>query len=89
MKVRIRKKCLMALLLLVLTLGSLSGSVQGAMAAANRGAGDYYLKINKGTNVVTVYKQDGTPYTAFTCSIGYATPVGTFYTLNKYRWHTL
>lgn len=89
MKVRIRKKCLMALLLLVLTLGSLSGSVQGAMVAANRGAGDYYLKINKGTNVVTVYKQDGTPYTAFTCSIGYATPVGTFYTLNKYRWHTL
>lgn len=90
MKMRTNQKRLPALLLImVLTLGLLLGSAQGTMAAAKKGAGDYYLKINKGTNVVTVYRQDGTPYTAFTCSIGYATPVGTFYTLNKYRWHTL
>ena len=58
-------------------------------AQAATGKGDYYIKINKGTNVVTVYKQDGTPYTAFTCSIGYSTPTGTFYTPAKYRWWTL
>lgn len=76
------------LLALLLTVSSLMSSVQPAQAATT-GAGDYYLKVNKGTNVVTVYKQDGTPYTAFTCSVGYATPVGTFYTPAKYRWWTL
>ena len=76
------------LLALLLTVSSLMSSVQPAQAAAT-GSGDYYLKVNKGTNVVTVYQKDGTPYTAFTCSVGYATPVGTFYTPVKYRWWTL
>ena len=73
---------------LLLTASILFGSVwnvQNVQAAT----GDYYIKINKGTNVVTVYKQDGTPYTAFTCSTGYATPVGTFHTMARYRWWTL
>lgn len=51
--------------------------------------GDYYLKVNKGTNVITVYTHDDKPYTAFICSAGYATPIGTFYTMNKYTWWTL
>lgn len=51
--------------------------------------GNYYLKVNKGTNVVTVYTHDDKPYTAFVCSAGYATPVGTFYTMNKYTWWIL
>ncbi len=52
-------------------------------------AGNYKLQVNKGTNVVTVYRLDGTPERAFVCSTGNATPLGTFYTPNKYRWHTL
>ena len=52
-------------------------------------AGNYKLQVNKGTNVVTVYRLDGTPERAFVCSTGSATPLGTFYTPNKYRWHTL
>ena len=82
------KKKSAILIALLLTASILFGSVwnvQNVQAAT----GDYYIKINKGTNVVTVYKQDGTPYTAFTCSIGYATPVGTFHTMARYRWWTL
>ncbi len=52
-------------------------------------AGNYWLQVNKGTNVVTVYRSDGTPERAFVCSVGSATPIGTFYTPNKYRWHEL
>ncbi len=83
-----KKRIQAALLALVLTVTCLFGSLQGA-SAATKNAGDYYIKINKGTNVVTVYEKDGTPYTAFTCSIGYATPIGTFHTMNKYRWWVL
>lgn len=49
----------------------------------------YYIKVNKTTNVVTVYKSNGTPYKAFVCSTGNATPVGTFNTSQKLRWHVL
>lgn len=52
-------------------------------------AGNYTLQVNKGTNVVTVFRSDGTPERAFVCSVGSATPIGTFYTPNKYRWHEL
>lgn len=52
-------------------------------------AGNYYLQVNKGTNVVTVFTNDGTPVHAFVCSTGNATPIGTFYTKEKLRWHTL
>ncbi|MGN0243960.1 MAG: immunoglobulin-like domain-containing protein [Lachnospiraceae bacterium] len=54
----------------------------------------YWIKINKGTNVVTVYKQDKNgkykvPHKAFICSVGNATPVGTFYIPYKMRWGEL
>ena len=80
-----RRSVLVALLLVASIFLGTVWNVESAHAAT----GDYYIKINTGTNVVTVYKQDGTPYTAFTCSIGYATPIGTFHTMAKYRWWTL
>lgn len=52
-------------------------------------AGNYYLQVNKGTNVVTVFNNNGTPVRSFICSVGYDTPVGTFYTSQKLRWHVL
>lgn len=78
-------KRVIALLLAVVIFAGIIPQPMTAKAAV----GEYYLKINKGTNVVTVYKQDGTPYTAFVCSTGYATPIGTFQTQAKYRWWTL
>lgn len=88
MKAMKKNRIVSAMLSVVLAIALLFGSVQGTSAATGD-AGSYYIKINKGTNVVTVYQKDGTPYTAFTCSIGYATPVGTFHTMNKYRWWVL
>lgn len=50
----------------------------------------YYIKVNKKTNVATVYKsKDNKPYKAFLVSCGKATPTGTFYTKAKYRWRPL
>ncbi len=54
----------------------------------------YEIKVNKQCNTVTVYAKDGDngyiiPVKAFVCSCGTATPLGTFYTPQKYRWHTL
>ncbi len=54
-----------------------------------KAAGNYTLQINKGTNVVTVFRSDGTPERAFICSTGNATPVGTYNTSQKLRWHVL
>lgn len=77
-----------ALLGLFLAITIMFGSVHNAKVA-NAATENYYIKINKGTNVVTIYEKDGTAYTAFACSTGYATPVGTFHTMAKYRWWTL
>lgn len=54
----------------------------------------YYLKLNKQCNTLTVYAKDGDkgyiiPVKAFVTSCGGATPLGTFHTPNRYRWHTL
>lgn len=54
----------------------------------------YEIKINKQMSCVTVYAKDGNngyiiPVVAFACSPGSATPTGTFYTQEKYRWHHL
>ncbi len=53
-----------------------------------RAAGPYTIRINKATNVVTVYR-NGAPDRAFVCSTGSATPIGTFSTSQKLRWHVL
>lgn len=52
-------------------------------------AGGYTLQINKGTNVVTVYNSTGAAERAFVCSTGTATPLGTYNTKQKLRWHVL
>lgn len=57
----------------------------------------YYIKVNRTTCSVTVYAKDGSngyiiPVKRFACSVGLPstpTPAGTYYTSNKYRWHTL
>lgn len=55
----------------------------------------YYIKVNYGANVVTIYKKDNSgkytvPVKAMVCSSGKATPTsGTYKMSNKYRWHQL
>ena len=52
----------------------------------------YFIRINRALNTVTVYALDGSgyvPYTAFICSTGPATPLGTYSTFNKSRWRLL
>ena len=57
----------------------------------------YEVTINRKKCQVTVYAKDGSngyiiPAKTFTCSVGLSstpTPTGTFYTPDKYRWHTL
>ncbi len=61
-------------------------SDQTAEAASNK----YYIKVNKGTNVVTVYNtKTNKPVKAMICSAGQPTRTGTFYTQAKYRWKYL
>ena len=79
----------MSLILVCTMIFSLFGNVTKVEAATK-----YYIQVNKNTNVVTVYKRkvNGVykdPVKAFICSTGYATPLGTFNTKAKYRWHTL
>ncbi len=54
----------------------------------------YYIKVNKLQNCVTVYEQDENgkytvPVKAMACSGGEDTPLGTYKTLEKYRWKLL
>ncbi len=54
----------------------------------------YYIEVDKSRNIVTVYAKDENgkycvPVKAFVCSTGNATPLGTFRTPQKYRWHVL
>ena len=51
----------------------------------------YEIRVNKEKNVVTIYAKDGDngyiiPVKAMICSTGEATPTGTFYTPNRWRW---
>lgn len=85
MKNFIRNKWICCICLLVLCLTA--GLFEQKMTA--EAAGNYYLQVNKGTNVVTVFQSNGTPYKAFICSAGGDTPTGTFYTGQKLRWHEL
>ena len=54
----------------------------------------YLLKVNKLANCITVYASDGAngyiiPVKAMLCSTGDDTPLGTFYTPEKYRWRAM
>lgn len=82
-------KCKTKMRVLLCTVGLLLLTFFFVPAKKAEAAGAYYLQVNKGTNVVTVFTYDGTPVHSFICSVGNATPTGTFYTSQKLRWHTL
>ncbi len=53
--------------------------------------GPYMIKVYKNSNYLIIFAKDGsgtynTPVRAMRTSCGYGTPVGTFYTPDKYRW---
>lgn len=50
---------------------------------------DYTIKVNLGTNCVTVYDKKGKAIKAMPCSPSNTTPTGTFYIPAKYRWHQM
>lgn len=83
------EKCKSKMRLLLCTVGLLLLIFFIVPAKDTKAAGNYYLQVNKGTNVVTVFTNDGVPVRACICSVGNATPTGTFYTSQKLRWHTL
>lgn len=62
-------------------------------ASDTEAASTYRIKINKQQNCVTIYKLnskgDYEPYKAMICSVGSATPYGTFGLKEKIRWHVL
>lgn len=54
----------------------------------------YQIRVNKQMNCVTIYAKDGAngyiiPVKAMLCSTGDDTPIGTFYTPQKYRWKAM
>lgn len=54
----------------------------------------YILKVNKTMNCLTVYAPDGSngyiiPVKAMMTSVGDDTPIGTFHTPEKFRWHLM
>ena len=54
----------------------------------------YLLKVNKTMNCLTVYAPDGSngyviPVMAMMTSVGDDTPIGTFHTPEKFRWHLM
>lgn len=78
------KKSMIVLLAFCMMLLSAISMDRGVVKAA----GAYSIRINKATNVVTVYR-NGAPDRAFVCSTGSATPIGSFNTNQKLRWHVL
>lgn len=92
MKINFHKKSISVMLILALFCSIIAPLALDAQPV--EAAGSYYIRVNKATNVVTVYKnkKNGVykdPVKAFICSVGSATPIGTFKTPNKYRWWTL
>lgn len=80
---KMKKSIIVVFAFLVMVLSAFSLNKGTAQAAGN-----YTIRINKATNVVTVYS-NGKPDRAFVCSTGNATPIGTFGTSQKLRWHVL
>ena len=57
------KKIMSMILVLALVLTSINFVKAPKTVEASEGAGDYYIQVNKGTNVVTVFKKkDNKPY---------------------------
>ncbi len=84
---RVLKKVISALLIAVMVIAATGMMPQHSLTAQAAG---YKIKINRATNVVTIYNSDGKPIKAMTCSTGGSnTPLGNFSAGQKYRWQTL
>lgn len=67
--------------------GALCQNVDSLIGVQSR----YVIKVNKQMNCITIYASDGIngfviPVRSMLCSTGDDTPLGTFYTPQKYRW---
>lgn len=68
--------------------------MQDIRFATNNSHRSYLIRVNRAASCVTVYTTDGSngytiPVVSFVCSAGNATPIGTFHTKAKLRWHEL
>jgi lipoprotein-anchoring transpeptidase ErfK/SrfK len=77
--------------LICLTLGLF---IAKGMTASAENNSPYFIKVNKQQNCLTIYEKDEdgkytVPVKAMTCSTGWATPLGTYNTMIKYRWKLL
>lgn len=78
------------LLAVIVLVGSLTLESESSQASSY----PYLIKVNRRMSTVTVYAKDSNgkytkPIKAMLCSPGYDTPLGTFRTPAKYRWHVL
>ncbi|MBR6444546.1 MAG: L,D-transpeptidase, partial [Firmicutes bacterium] len=84
---------LLAVLIVIVMAVTLLLCIGSKPEEAKASTGKYWLKVNRLANVVTAYKYKNgkyVPYRAMLCSSGGEnTPLGTFHTLNKYRWKVL
>ena len=81
------KRIISAFLIALMMITTVAVLPQNTLTAQAAG---YKIKINRATNVVTVYDSEGKPVRAMTCSTGGSnTPLGDFSAGEKYRWQTL
>lgn len=88
------KKLRMRLAAIALVITMMSGMVLKEGIVASAASGPYLIKVNKAACTVTIYKKDSkgnytVPVKAMLCSPGVDTPLGTFRTPQKLRWHEL
>lgn len=84
-----RMRCAVSIIALVLFVGL----GMFLHASESKAASGYAIRINKQQNCVTIYKANKNgkykPVKAMVCSVGAATPLGTFPLKEKIRWHVL
>ena len=84
-----RMRCAVSIIALVLFVGL----GMFLHASESKAASGYAIRINKQQNCVTIYKANKKgkykPVKAMVCSVGAATPLGTFPLKEKIRWHVL
>ncbi len=81
------KRFLSIIMMMVMVLGLVGVMPESAMTAEAAG---YKIRINRATNVVTIYNSSGKAVKAMTCSTGGSnTPLGNYSAGQKYRWQVL
>lgn len=88
-KEKLRKIIAGAMVLLTLAI-----MVLGQQSTKAASSYPYLIKVNKALNCVTIYEKDSkgnytVPIKSMICSVGLATPSGTYKTPAKYRWKLL